>query len=291
MSIIVNGIKFPTIPGLSENQSEVFCWEDPSPKLKYITDKNPRTRQVRAIVCHTTPGDRFTLKPGRYANDNAALANARYQTNTDRDVSWDWTVSGTGKVFVQNDVAKFYSWQGGNVNPISVGFEMVQVKETDGLHLYEEQIKSAVLACDFYTYMLGIPRQIPWNKTEDKPDRRVFPRASSTAGTGGQDMCGVYGHRNITSNKPWVDPGDDIFYALRDAGYELFDFTKNEDLDTWKKRQLQVGLSGKDVDGLPLKGTRSKVESILHKPRGLWVVRPMDATLAQWIKGTSIEQL
>jgi hypothetical protein len=72
------------------------------------------------------------------------------------------------------------------------------------------------------------------------------------------------------------DPGDAIFFALRDAGYELFDLNTEEDLKTWKLRQQQLGFTDlKDLDGVPLTKTVAALKNKGHR-HGMWVKRPVD---------------
>jgi hypothetical protein len=66
-----------------------------------------------------------------------------------------------------------------------------------------------------------------------------------------------------------------IFEALKNAGYELFDMNTEEDKKTWKQRQISFGMTGKDVDGLPLDKTQKKMKELGHK-HGLWIKRPID---------------
>lgn len=261
MSIIINSKAFE-IPGLKTS-----CWADPGSKIKYVTDKDPRNRVIRGIVLHTHEGKlNRVLKPGLGPNTTIDERLASYQTNTDRYVSWDYTIDLNGDVTCQNDPWIHYTWHGNNTNPFTLGIEMIQ--ESDG-SLYDQQLDKVVLFLDFLTNKLGIQRQIPWNKSKNEPVVTQVPRIRDG---NGQNVVGVYGHVNVTSNKGPGDPGFHIFNKLKNAGYETFDFNRNEDMDTWKLRQAQLGLV---PDGLPLKDTVEKLK-LAGKKSGLFIERPID---------------
>jgi hypothetical protein len=267
MSIIAGNTKHE-IPGL-----KTICWEDSATdQIKYITDKSDRKQWIRGIVCHTNKGKTGVVLPGVGSDSGQAVKLARYQTNTERQVSWDFTEEQDGVWYIQNDVLKHYSWQAGMVNGVTCGFEMVQGEDGS---VYEIQIKNAVLFIDFLTARLGIQRQIPWDKKKDKPASKPIKRISEGNGV---DVVGIYGHRNQTDNRGFGDPGDHIFYALRDAGYELFDYDNQEDLNTWKTRQTEVlGLTS-GVDGVCGPKTVELLKQHGYK-HGMWVSRPMDSLI------------
>ena len=268
MSIIINGNKLE-IPGLATKS-----WLDQgSPKwLKEITDFNPRTRSVHFIVAHTHKGIPGKLLSGYGQPSSEAQALIRYQTNTDRAVSWDYTVDSDGTVYVQNDPIKKYSWQAGSVNSISLGFEMVQTPTGD---LYEGQIEKTVLLIDALTAYLGIQRQIPWNLAKNSPRVGTCVRLEQEKG---ENVVGIVGHRNITKDRGAGDPGDLIYLALKKAGYESFDLDSKDDINTWKTRQVALGIPLADCDGIPLKKTVMALKAS-GKPFGMYVSRPVDAFL------------
>lgn len=252
------------IPGI-----KTTCWLD-DPSVKYISHKDVRERWLRGIVCHTIHGKQGNLLPGLGPNTDIDVKNARYQVNTANKVSWDFTQDTNAEWTIQNDPLKHYSWQATDVNPITCGFEMVQLDNGD---LYEEQVKNAVLFIDALTALLGIQRQIPWDKVHDKPKRGIVQRiAGSNAGI---DVVGVYGHRNQTTNRGPGDPGDQLFVALKAAGYELYDFDNGDDLNIWKSRQSVLNLATSDIDGIPGRKTVAALKAQGHK-HGVIVKRPID---------------
>lgn len=265
MSITINKIK-EEIPGV-----KTVSWMDNDPKVKYVTDKNKRTRTPRVIVAHTHEGILGTLLDGLGPNTTIDERLASYQTQTDRMVSWDYTGDKNGDVTCQNDPMVDYTWHGNGTNPVSVGIEMIQNLPTGDL--YKEQIAKMVLFIDYLTARLGIQRQIPWDKTKNKPVLTQLKRAATC-----DDFVGIVGHVNVTSNKGPGDPGPWLFLALKEAGYELFDVSSEEDKKTWKQRQQQLGVTA--VDGIPLTATVAALKAV-GKKHGMWVARPIDALLPQ----------
>jgi len=263
MTIIINGIP-KQIPGL-----KTTSWLDDPSGVKYISDKTDRHTWIHGIVAHTIHGKEGSLLPGLGPNTDIDTRLARYQVNTDRQVSWDFTEDMDGTWLIQNDPLKHYSWQATEVNGITCGFEMVQ---TDSGDLYEGQIAQAVLFVDALTALLGVQRQIPWDKQRNKPVRGTIKRIVD----GAKDVVGIYGHRNQTENKGAGDPGDHLFWALKNAGYELFDYAAKEDLTVWKERQKNLGLSVQD--GIAGPGTVAALKAAGHK-HGIFVSRPVDALI------------
>lgn len=276
MSIIIGRKQFE-VEGLTTKS-----WLDNISWLKYITHKNTRTRQVRSIVAHTHEGILSDLIQGMGPDSTIDEANARYQVNTTRSVSWDYTIDMNGEVLCQNDPTVDYSWQANNINAVSLGFELIQgPNKTDSKRrvLYSGQLDKTVLLIDFLTASLGIQRQIPWNKKEDKPNLRQIKRLSSTGGNG-NNVVGIIGHVNVTSERGAGDPGQHIFYALKDAGYELFDMDAEEDLKIWKGRQSVIcGFPTQECDGIPLQKTVATLKAKGYK-NGMFVGRPLDSLMS-----------
>lgn len=267
MSITINH-KQLEIPGL-----KTISWVESPQRVKYITDKNDRTKWLRAIVAHTCDGKLGKLLPGAGIDSGKAATLARYQTNTNRQVSWDFTEEMDGTWLIQNDPLVHYSWQATTVNPITCGFEMIQFENGD---LYEEQIKKAVLFIDALTALLGIQRQIPWDKVHDKPILGVIDRIAGSKA--GHDVVGLYAHCNQTNQRGKGDCGPWLFLALKEAGYELFDLHSEEDLKIWKQRQSNLGIV--NPDGLPGPTTISALKTS-GKKHGMWIKRPIDDLLEE----------
>ncbi len=265
MSIVLDGEKIAT-PGL-----ETVSWLD-DPKVPKTTDVNPRTQWLRAIVMHTVHGKVGKLLPGLSKPSTRAESYAKYQANTSRDVSWDYTIDTDGTIVVSNDPIKSFTWQATSVNPFTLGIELVQEDNGD---LYEGQIAVAVQFLDLLTRELAdrghpIQRQVPMTM-DGKPVKGVIKRIANSETA--KQVVGVYGHRNQTSNRGAGDPGDFIFDALLRAGYKGFNLDANDDVKFWKDIQTRLGLS--PADGIPGRGTQQALIAAGYK-HGLMVTRPGD---------------
>lgn len=265
MGLIIN-TKSHNIPGLV-----CVSWMDGLSWVKEITDFNLRTKWLRLIVMHTHKGIKGKVLPGKGPSTSTANALVRYQTNTSRQVSWDYTIDSDGTVYVQNDPVKKYSWQAGAINSISLGFELVQTENGD---VYQEQIDKTVLLIDALTALLGIQRQIAWSKSTNSPKIGVVKRLKE----GGANVTGIIGHRNQSVDRGAGDPGDAIYNALAQAGYECFDLDTDEDLEVWKDRQKSLGFASADCDGVAGNKTLQALKAKGHK-HGMWVSRPIDALI------------
>lgn len=259
--LIVDGKKYE-VDGL-----KTISWLDEPGKVKYVTDKNVRTKRVQGIVCHTTKGILGKINPG--FGPSKALSLVRYQVNTDRYVSWDYTVDMNGDVYCQNDPMKHFTWQAGDVNDITLGIEFVQEEDGD---LFQGQIEKGIQLIDALTYILGIQRQIPWDHTRNECPHGIVPRIEGPRKA--RDFVGVFGHRHQTKNRGVGDPGDHIFNALASAGYEKFDLNQEEDLRTWKSRQLTLGIG---ADGFPGNQTVRALKERNIGFNGIWITRPTDS--------------
>lgn len=267
MSIILNSQKFE-IPGV-----KTVSWLDPEAArmgVKEVTDKTRRGTWIRGIVCHTIHGTLGKLLPGLGPDTDIDTKLARYQVNTERQVSWDFTCDMNGEWLVQNDPLKNYTWQATSVNGYTCGFELVQKDNGD---LYEGQIAKAVEFVDFLTAKLGIQRQIPWDMAKNCPPKGAVPGILD----GGEDVIGVYCHYHQTTNRGYGDPGPWIQQALKNAGYETYAFNGDE-RTAWKARQKALGFAPKDCDGLPGPGTVAALKAA-GKKHGMWVSRPIDALI------------
>lgn len=263
MSLILDGQKIPT-PGL-----ETVSWLD-DPKVPQATDGNPRKMWIRAIVIHTVKGMLGKLKPGIKPSTRAETY-AKYQANTSRDVSWEYTVDTDGTIIVSNDPIKRYTWHAGAVNAFTLGIEMVQ--DDDGA-LYEGQMEVMVKFLDVLTRELAdrghpIQRQIPMTG-DGKPVRGIIPRIQDASLA--RNVVGIYGHRNQTKDRGPGDPGDHVFEYLLRAGYKGFDLNASEDITFWKSVQKRLGLK---EDGVPGKDVHAALLAA-GNAHGMYVPRPGD---------------
>lgn len=249
----------------------VYTWADGDACAPEATDRTVRRVPPRFIVLHTTEGQPHD--PPVSADvplRSRACSLARYQSTTDRDVSWDFLNTAYGAVIQQNDPLRWYSWQAGQVNGFSLG---VETEQGPGGTIYAPSLRSIVYLADALTRSLQIPRQLPAVVVNGRrvPDRRVLDRFLPAAGSG-ESWRGLCGHRNTTPQRGPGDPGDAIMEALMLAGYEGFDVQAGEDLYVWSRRQAALGVPATGIPGPETFAALSR----RGFPSGQWVWRPGD---------------
>lgn len=262
------------IAGHDEDVPGLHCtnWrEDENLRLKEGEDIGQRGGAwVRAIVLHTTSGlpkergdPEQDVIPGVGPATNAAERINRFAWGTDhRCASAHLLVDHDGSVGQYADLQFEVTYHAGPVNERTVGIEIYQDPKT--ADLYAGQIAAVVQLVDWLTRRFGIQRQVPVSYSG-----APIPRCAN----GGVDVVGVYGHRDVSPAKGRGDPGDAVFVALRQAGYEAYDLVTGSDLAIWQSRQRALGLG--TIDGVPGPGTRAALERAGHK-YGLWIARPGD---------------
>jgi hypothetical protein len=183
----------------------------------------------------------------------------RYWTGSSRNAGAHLVVNFDGSVVNTADLQTEQTYHAGTVNDVTVGIEICQ--KADG-SLYSVQLDFVVRLIDWITATMGIQRQFH-DPYHGGPVERIH--------AGGHDVCGVYAHRDQTSNRGRGDPGDEIFARLFAAGYERFDCAAGIDLAVWKTRQQQLGLP--TVDGVPGPET-CRALAAKGFASGMWVARP-----------------
>jgi hypothetical protein len=180
---------------------------------------------------------------------------------TGKQVGAHLIVDFDGTIYQCADLLSEVTYHATIVNEVSIGIEIYQGSHAE---LYEGQLQCVLKLLDFITGYFGIQRQFhsPYNANG-------LPQRISFNNLAGKDVIGVYGHRDVTTDRSIGDPGDFIFDILKQAGYESFDFSKNEDLPIWKDRQSKLGLL---ADGIPGPNT---VKALLKAgyPQGIWIKR------------------
>lgn len=220
------------------------------------------TSWVRQVIIHTTKGipggsNRVpqTVNPGAGPGGESFKVNS-FWTNSNKQSGAHLIINSDGTVGCVADLAVEKMYHAGNraVNDTSIGIEIFQL--SDG-SIYEASLESCVKLCEFLASHFGIQKQIhlPYNNGP------VFRLEQ-----GGSDCVGFFGHRDVSNNRGLGDPGDIVMECLLNTGFEAFDFSKSEDLDVWKKRQAEMGIT---TDGIP--GPKT-VATLLENgyPSGLW---------------------
>ena len=277
MGGIILGGAVEHVPGLT-----IQNWQDdPKLRLKMTEDcrRRPPGSWVRGIGVHTTRGLPFDPAAKWMADPVSGAKLPGYprilqgvgpKTNIARNTVGWWSldqrhagahlvVDYDGGVACLADLTWEETYHAGPVNERTIGIEIAQ---RPGGELYEAQLASLVILCDWLTLRLRIQRQIPHAYEQGQPLVRC--RA------GGRDVVGVYGHRDITTSRGWGDPGDAVFAALERGGYERFDFAAGDDLERWKVRQAYLGSK---PDGVPGPKTCGAIatwqEDNHHSPTGV----------------------
>lgn len=261
--------------GLLLNQKEfvidslnIINYQD-NKKLRITMGKNGRirnTKWIRGIVLHTTKGWPDDSHPspqllidGFGKNQNAG--ERCVEVWKDVTAGAHLVVDFDGAIYQCADLVSEATYHAGSVNEVTVGIEIYQGSKAE---LYQEQLNVVVKLLDSLTALLGIQRQYhsPYHAKQ-------LPQRISSSQVAGKDVVGIYGHRDVTTNRTFGDPGDIVFSYLKNAGYESFDFGKNEDLLVWKERQKQLNIT---ADGIPGPNTVKALQQVGYV-NGLWVRR------------------
>lgn len=265
--------------------------------LKLPEDGGPRnTSWIRAFVGHTTKGIwPQPLKPGYGPPVNDAVKVNRYWANNNEAGGAQLIADRDGDMASMCDCFKTAAYHAGKVNQYTEGLEIFQELVMDGERrtgpLYEGQLDNVVKLVDAVTWIFQIQRQI----------QSHYVGAIARLVAGGANAVGVYGHRDCSSNRGRGDPGDHFYTwlmrpvdvkadpeigrpASHFAGYEPVNYEANTDLDLWKIRQAKMNKdfkAGLTVDGVAGPKTVAAIQkNYPDKPRGLWITRPIDDTLA-----------
>lgn len=264
--------------------------------LKLPEDGAPRTTTwIRAFVGHTTKGIwPQPLKPGYGPPVNDAAKVNRYWTNNNDAGGAQFVADRDGDMACMCDCYKTAAYHAGKVNQYTEGLEifqeLVMVGEEKTGPLYEGQLHNVVKLVDAITWFFQIQRQV----------QSHYVGAIARLVAGGANAVGIYGHRDCSSNRGRGDPGDHFYdWLMRPvdttadpdigrpaqhfAGYEPVNYANNSDLDMWKVRQAEMNRKGAKltVDGIAGPKTVAAIQALYpDKPRGLWITRPIDDTLA-----------
>jgi hypothetical protein len=200
------------------------------------------------------------LKPGAGPDTKVEVRIGRLWSTDGRHAGAHLSIDHDLTVGCHADLLLDAAYAVGCANEVSISGELYQGRNNE---VYEDQLAVAVAVTDFVTAFFSIQRQIP------APDHRDLIKRC-TSGRGSRSIVGVFGHRNQTKNRGPGDPGDQIFEALEDAGYSVFDFNANEDVDHWRKVQKEeLDYEIGEDDGIPGPQTADDLR-FLGYPNGLW---------------------
>lgn len=236
---------------------------------------NTRTKRPQFKIIHKTiADDPEKIDEGAptadYARDwgRARQTVEYWQNRTDLKTGKPAPLSGTHLVTGHNgdtvnteDLYKIVGWHANQANELSWGHE---IKEYVGGRVHRAALAAAVAITLVDTSALGVQWQYPQRYINNRP----FPRFAN----GGRDLVGVFGHRDVTAQRGYHDPGDEIGAMLERVGFERFDFYGREDLDVWAKRQewlRDLGVYSGPIDGVAGAGT-TKALATLGFPDGIF---------------------
>lgn len=180
-----------------------------------VPDGKPRTKPPTGITLHTVHGKLGGLREGSKASARAE-AYAKYQARTPRDVSWHFTIDTDGTIVQSADPVRWLAWHAGHVNGWTVGIELVQEDNGD---LYADQLAVTARFVKALCQRLSIPLRFLADATGSPMRTPVKAMQSVSEGGDAQRWTGVFGHRNVTTNRGPGDPGDLVFLALLAQGF------------------------------------------------------------------------
>jgi hypothetical protein len=226
-----------------------------------------QTPWIRQIILHTTGGlwPQAVLPgraPGGHAREIAEMWSGADRGGGERVHSAaQLLVDFDGTVVCLCDLAAIAAYHAEASNHWSIGIEMCTWPKGE---ISEATLKATARLVDALCWPLfPIPRQMPRGPYRNEPIARMELPHDALSGQGrrhqlgGPNLCGVFGHRDNTSERGAGDPGDAIFKELDLLGFERVDFHTFEDITIGKERQAQLNARGVrlTVDGVV--GSRS----------------------------------
>lgn len=238
--LVINGEQLE-VPGL-----DIKNWnDDPDLGLASGHFASRKTQWIRQIVVHTTRGipggniqkNQYVIPGGKNLKKDHTIPDM--WNNDSRVASAHLIVDGDGSISCIADLKSHATWHAGqrDVNETSIGIEMAQLGDGG---IYEATLVATVKLVEALCEHFSIQRQL------HLPYRRGPVERLSQ---GGGNCVGVFGHRDISSNRGFGDPGDIILERLLDNGFERFNFESNEDLEAWRNRQEELGISSDGIAG------------------------------------------
>lgn len=249
--ILING-QFVDVPGVRTLAPNQEPWN------KLVRGVPRSTRPQMKILHKTIADDPERIIDAHASSDRWGGArdtveywqHARDRKGNPTPVSGTQLVTGhDGSTVCTADLWRFIGWHGHQANDRSWGHE---IKETPGGYVNRAALEAAVAVTLVDTVAIGVQWQCPKSYREGHPLERFT--------NGGRDLIGVFGHRDVTQQRGYHDPGDAVFAMLVVRGFEAFDFAAGQDLDVWAMRQewlRDLGLYAGSIDGVPGQMTRS----------------------------------
>lgn len=228
-------------------------------------DGHPRIGPPQMAIIHKTIAD----DPERVLDGKGKLGGPQSVAEMwDKDPKYSGAHIVTGRAgesACMEDLALFTAYHASQryVNERSYGHE---IKEDVGGTVRRPALEACVTINLFATEKLGIQQQVPRAYTDNKPIRRLQ--------SGGTNVRGIFGHRDVTTDRNRWDPGDIVFAMFRARGCESFDFEAGEDLEVWAKRQgwmRELGYYHGAIDGDPGPKTTAALAALGY-PSGIFAL-------------------
>lgn len=212
----------------------------------------PRARWPQQLILHKTLADdpEFVLAgkgPAGGAESTARFWQQKKPDGSEVAHSGAHLVTGDdGVVACLADLVRIEAYDANQSNPYSIGYE---TREKVGGGCFQAAYSATIDVVMAIIEHVGIQLQIP-RSYKGQPLKRFAD--------GGRSLFGIFGHRDVTTQRGKWDPGELLFSMLEAKGAERFDFDADEDRKVWAKRQEDLNAKGHGlvVDGLPGPATR-----------------------------------
>lgn len=168
-----------------------------------------RRKPISHVVLHTTGGYPDTAHPTpqqlRPGSGDAKACHARdvhaYWSKGSRVAGAHILIDADGTVYQIADLATRAMYHAVGFNQVSIGIEVVQQRDSS---LYDVQLFELVKVCAWLSGHFGLAKTVamPYTGVRDSVEGIDF-----------------IGHRDVSSNRGFGDPGDFVMQALVDAGW------------------------------------------------------------------------
>lgn len=208
-------------------------WRSDPKIAPHCTDGHRRDADdACAVMWHTSSGKLCrTLHPDSIPSTHEVRL-AKYQSNTDREVSWHFTCGTDGDTVQQADPELWLAWHAGWANSWTVGGELAQIDDKGTLT--KPQIVSAADLTDILCDSMGIPKRVlvdpgtglPWlGPVRQLISKRAVDRHGKSFNGMQQTWDGVIAHSHVAHRDAKSgargpgDPGPLLFEELIRRGY------------------------------------------------------------------------
>lgn len=253
--LVIGGVVYP-VPGHKVVGTHDAAWAHLAPG---DSRKRPRKADgslwwfVRQWIVHKTiADDPEILLPGK-GPVGLGRRTAEYWQNDGRYGGAQIVFADDGEIDQLADLYDVEAFHATRSNPYSTGSEMREVGPRAGEKggkFYEATLRANTAAILVGAPKLGIQLQSHVGPYRGVPLVRMDDDGPTP---GGPDVCGILDHKWNTDQRGMWDAGamwlhHPQFGLLANCpGFELFDYTRNEDLTAWKDRQSDLVRAGHKI--------------------------------------------